>query len=127
MSIILTDKGRRFGGFTNLPWESPSSSILKANDPQAFIFSLDHKKKLTCHNQYNVMICHSNSGVCFGAGLDIFIKDKFSYSHSYCTSYGEKEGIFDSPFLTGNTGENKTFTPVEVEVYQVMKLQEEYI
>ena len=123
MSIILTDKGRRFGGFTNLPWESPPSPTSKSNDPQAFIFSLDHKTRLTCHEQSQVIRCRRNYGVCFGGGYDIYIAQNLS-SGSYSNfghSYGKNEGITNQHYLTGNI-ENFYFTPSEVEVYQVIKL-----
>jgi uncharacterized coiled-coil protein SlyX len=44
ITFIKTDNSRVFGGFTNLHWESRKSVTYKANDGQAFIFSIDHKK-----------------------------------------------------------------------------------
>ncbi len=125
MSVISTEKGRRFGGFTNLPWQSSSIGSYKGNDPEAFIFSLDHKTKLTCHQQEKVIYC--GSFVVFGGGLfgghDIYIADNFSGSYSNCgVSYGKNEGITDQHYLTGNEWNTHPFTPTELEVYQVIKL-----
>ena len=118
MAFISTDKSRRFGGFTTLPWDSPSSGTYKGNDPQAFIFSLDHQTKLTCNNQSSVIYCRNNYGVIFG-GNDIYITDNLeSNSGSNCSCYGKNEGITNKFYLTGNTNDIY-FTPVEVEVYQV--------
>ena len=58
-------------------------------------------------------------------GDDICICDNLSSdSYSSCGhSYGKNEGITDEYYLTGNTeADDKYFTPVEVEVYQVTKL-----
>ncbi len=103
-----------------MSWDS--SDTWKANDPQAFIFSLDHKTKLTCHDQQYVIYCGISQAVYFGYS-DIIIYDNLaSGSFSSCCSYGKNEGIAEEPYyLTGNT-EDCYFTPTEVEVYQVVKL-----
>lgn len=43
ISLIKTKKGRRFGGFSKAEWKN-ASIILEDNN--AFLFSLDNKKKI---------------------------------------------------------------------------------
>jgi hypothetical protein len=125
ITFIKTNKSRVFGGFTNLEWESPSSGTPKANDPQAFIFSIDTKTKLTCHDQRYVIYCNSSYGPTFGNGCDMAISNNWdsNNTHSNCgVSYGKNENITSKYYLTGITYNSTKFTPVEVEVYQVLKL-----
>jgi hypothetical protein len=121
ITIIKTNKSRVFGGFTTLDWDSTTG--YKANDLQAFIFSLDTKTKLTCHDQNRVIHCYSSNGPTFGGGADIYISNNWGSSYSKCGhSYGRNENITSPTYLTGNTDDSTPFTPVEVEVYKVLKL-----
>jgi hypothetical protein len=123
ITFIKTNKSRVFGGFTTLNWDSTTNNY-KTNDPQAFIFSLDTKTKLTCHNQNYVIYCNSSYGPTFGGGHDIWISNNWdSGTYSNCGySYGKNENITSPYYLTGNTDNSYAFTPVEVEVYQVLKV-----
>ena len=63
--------GNRFGGFTNLSWDSSGSG--KGHDNNAFLFSLNKNKKLTCNNQNCVIYCSKSFGPRFGGYSDILI------------------------------------------------------
>jgi hypothetical protein len=122
ITFIKTNKSRVFGGFTTLDWDSTSNGF-KTNDPQAFIFSLDTKTKLTCNDQDRVIHCYSSNGPVFG-WWDICITNNWdSNTSSKCGySYGKNENITSPHYLTGNTDNSTAFSPVEVEVYKVLKL-----
>jgi hypothetical protein len=114
ITFIKTNMSRVFGGFTNLQWGSTTSGICKANNPQAFIFSIDYNAKLTCHNQNYVIYCNSSFGPVFGSGKDISISNNWdSYTSCNCGySYGKNENITSKYYLTGNTDNSTCFTPV---------------
>lgn len=91
LSIIESEHGLRFGGFTTLTWESIDKGSWKENDPTAFIFSLTNMKKLRCITQSCVIYCNKDSNVVYGA--DIYIKNNFTSNdntsllgHSYDAS-----------------------------------------
>jgi hypothetical protein len=117
ITIIKATNGMRFGGYTTLLWE-PSIGTWKGNDPNAFIFSLDKKLKLTCNDQDYVIHSNSDYGPIFGAGFDIMVNPDFSSISSSNTphSYGKNEGV-ERYCLTGD---NSDFTPEEIEVYQII-------
>jgi hypothetical protein len=117
ITIIKATNGMRFGGYTTLLWE-PSSGTWKGKDPNAFIFSLDKKLKLTCNDQDYVIHNNSEYGPIFGAGFDIMVNTDFSNNCSSNTphSYGKSEGV-ERYCLTGNS---YNFTPEEIEVYQII-------
>lgn len=123
ITIIKSTIGRIFGGYTTLDWLSPPTSMYDAylgNDPDAFIFSIDNKTKLTCNYQERVICCNINYGPTFGDGFDIHVKDNLTCQSSSTIgySYGKNEKITSYTHLTGNTA-SAQFTPEEVEVYSV--------
>ena len=75
MTLVLTDKNRRFGGFTSILWNSTDN--YKA-DPQAFIFSLDNHEIYYPKDKKNgnAIYCHSNYGSTFGNGFDFYISNQ---------------------------------------------------
>lgn len=128
ITLCKTTSSKVFGGFTNLDWDSTSG--FKGNDPQAFIFSIDHKIKLTCHDQNKVINCRSIFGPTFGGG-DISIENyrgsistnSSSYSDSYSLcgiSYGKNENITSKFYLIGYANHSYNFIPEEIEVYSVI-------
>jgi hypothetical protein len=44
VSLISTEMGKLFGGFTSLSWSSPSVSDFK-KDEKAFVFSMTNRTK----------------------------------------------------------------------------------
>ncbi len=113
ITFIKTVKGKRFGGFTSLNWESQGE--YKMNDTSAFIFSLDYKKKLKNNDQNYIIYNNSAYGPFFGGGDDILIDNGHTKSCSTnLSSYGMNDG-YNGNYLTGE----RNFTPSEVEVYSV--------
>lgn len=105
ITLIETDTGRRFGGYSKLSWDSVED--FKGGDKTAFIFSLDKQVMLPINNVDNVIYCSSKSGPKFGSH-DITISDEFTknYNSYSCllNSYGDKEsyaGISTTTFMAG--------------------------
>ena len=83
LCIIENTIGYTFGGFTTLMWDR--SGKCKQNDPCAFIFSINNKKKYKCTDQSSCIGCHPSYGITFGGGLDIYIADNSaSNKSSHC-------------------------------------------
>ena len=75
ITIALTTKGYKFGGFTSLSWKNPNNGPGKNKgyeDKSAFIFSLNKKRKYYPKNNCNTYhVCMwSDRGPSFGAGND---------------------------------------------------------
>jgi hypothetical protein len=123
LTIIKSEHGNIFGGFTEKAWDSASRYV---TDPKAFIFSLVNKKnkpfKVMCTNGTNAIYCYSFFGPTFGYGFDICI---FSGSNSNKLSYSDFGSSYKHPdyqYITENesilAGSNRFQTP-EIEVFVV--------
>ena len=121
--VFEAENGRRFGSYSTVPWFSSTNiETYLIDDPFAFIFSFDKKRKFKITNQKYV-ISFSNDSINFGLGPDIFISDNFcsnnkNYSH-ILGSYGEgeqlEEGYSRNNYLVGLD----YFKISRAEVYQV--------
>lgn len=121
--IIESDKGKVFGGFTNIAWKAEPYWRYH-NDPDAFIFSLTHG---TVHHQ----IDNNNSSV--GHSMDWFIvfgnstagDDICIYRGPECQSYCMAESAYDMSNVTTHdrlsylSGSNRLFSIVNVELFRV--------
>ena len=115
LTIIKTDKGIRFGGFTTETWNCDKEC---KEDDKAFLFNLDIKKKFDIRqNAPFAIYCKSNFGPTFGEGFDLYLCDNYmglhgSYSN-FPISYGE--------WASGNelTLKHFNFNIADVEVYQI--------
>ena len=117
LTLVLTDKNRRFGGFTSILWNSTGN--YKA-DPQAFIFSLDNHEIYYPKDKKNEkgIYCDSNYGPTFGEGFDFYISnqcrsksdsyDNTSHEYSYNTK-GRKNVLVPE----------HNFKVIDYEVYQL--------
>ncbi len=85
LTIIKSEHGNIFGGFTEKAWNSSDKFY---EDQNAFIFSLVNKEnkpfKAMCTNGAKAIYCLSTHGPTFGGGYDIHIA---SDSNSNQTSY----------------------------------------
>lgn len=124
VSVIVSNNGKIFGGYTSESWGYGGSSGAYKYDATAFIYSLTHKAK--CATQKNTSYSiwdRSDCGPTFGGGNDIWIYDNCNtYTDNYCnpnhgdSSYALPPGA-DNTFLAGSYN----FTVTEIEVYQVIK------
>ena len=91
ITIALTTKGYKFGGFTSLSWKNPNNG--KGNnkyyeDKKAFIFSLNKKRKYYPKIGDNHHVCMwSDNGPSFGFGNDMQLHNNCIHnnnSYNYC-------------------------------------------
>ena len=124
VTIILTDKGFRCGGFISNEWKT--NCDYDKNDKNSFLFSIEKKE-----NYYNKDgFCnynHPNFGPCFGKGFDLCIGENVSnffttnkHYSEFPSSYGDK-GKSIKYALTGGF---KNFNVKDIEIYQVIAVDE---
>lgn len=119
LTIIKSDNDCIFGGFTFLPWDK--SNDYKEDDPTAFVFSLDKKKKFDCNNQNCVIYCHQSNLATFGGGCDIYVGNNNICYTSLGYSYGQGQTRNNCQLLiNGNSPTDEgRFKVKEMEVYLV--------
>ena len=116
--FIKTNKGVRFGGFTSVPYECPTTYKGKIDDT-AFIFSLDKRKTYEVEKGAKAICCYKNYGPVF-------------YGYEYCNIYlvGNLLNVEGNVAKKGDrynttedyeiNGGEKKFMAEEVEVFQVI-------
>jgi hypothetical protein len=124
VTIIKSRKGKLFGGFTPIPWESLNGQWTEDKELKTFLFSITHstKHKLLYANRATY---HLNLwGPYFGSGHDIYITDgcdnttenqaqlKYNYDISNLSS-GDKANV--ASYLAGEPN----FSVLEYEVYLI--------
>ena len=117
LTLIQTEEtNKRFGGFTEQPWES-SVSMFK-RDSKSFIFNLDDKLIQRPKGNAYAIWCDINYGPCFG-GHDISISDKcLQNKDSYIMS--DYMFTFKQPQIKQEHKSNASyFTVKEYEVYEI--------
>ena len=72
LTIIETDNGYKFGGFTPLDWEN-SNPYKEKKDDLTFLFSINQMKKFNKKKDGRSIYCNANYGPCFGVGSDLGI------------------------------------------------------
>ena len=130
LTIIKSDSGKVFGGFTPLAWQSDSNYV---NDEakESFLFSVTNKTKHPLFQNIIYAIYNNPSyGPTFGGGHDIYIStdcnmNSNSYSNfGYCykaidtTQYGTQSA---QSYLAGAYN----FKVVEYEVYEITPILRE--
>ena len=73
LTLIESERKRRFGGFTSLCWESSEIDNAKY-DEKAFLFNLDKKEIYPVKSFKDAIRCKKEWGPCFGRGKDIGIE-----------------------------------------------------
>ena len=111
--IIKTEKGRRFGGYTNEKWEGEDINKI---DNRAFLFSIDKHKVYNVKRNEEAIGCYKLNGPDF-CGWQIVIQDNF-LSKKQCYT-GEKEMNFKTEEDYELNGGEKYFGIEELEVFQV--------
>ena len=120
ITIALTTKGYKFGGFTSLSWKNPhcgKNGNRYYTDKNAFIFSLNKKRKYyPIVSDYSYHVCMwSDHGPSFGFGNDLTLRNNCLHnndSHNTCPS------TYQTEKYELNGGENN-FTVKDYEVYSI--------
>ena len=105
ITFVMSEKGKRFGGFTELAWDSSGGYKYSS---KGFIFSLDNQEiyysKIYSNdpndsefNKYHGIYCSINQGPSFGFGHDFYLSDNCnlndkSYNNTNCSydTHGKK-------------------------------------
>lgn len=113
LTIVKTDKGLRFGGYTEALW-NPLDTYGYRDDKEAFVFSLDLKKIYNSKNGVNAIIPNVHYGPVFGTGVFEINSLAFKNGGQSCPdpnySYSKNE-LTKGDFI---------FEVVEIEVYQIL-------
>eukprot|EP00347_Sterkiella_histriomuscorum_P017517 403349038 len=123
--FILSEFGEVFGGFTSVPWTSPSDYKYQS-DPSAFVFSLTKKSIHKQYRYYNNAVWHYKERLChFGYGYDIIISDDCDKNNgSYCNLGGTYEFHSGTQFETNEAQEHLggqfKFKVLEIAVFQLI-------
>ena len=124
LAFIKTKKGKKFGGFTTVPYQSSSTFKGKVDD-DAFIFSIDKKKTYEVDKGAKAVCSYKNYGPVFYGYeyCNIYLIGNFLSVEGNVAKKGDRYKTTEDYELNG--GEKK-FLAVEVEVYQVILKQIEH-
>ena len=107
LTIIQTDKGKKFGGFASKSWGVEGNTI-----DNTFMFSLSSMKKFERLNNEKAKWDGSNYGPVFGNGWDIYINETM-------TSGGEQSNNNNVFLQKYKFSDNGSLTIDEIEVFQM--------
>ena len=118
LTLISTNEGKKFGGFTPLEWKN-EGGFISDESLQTFIFSLNLNKKYDLKDlEKNAIKLDSNNGPNFGNG-DIIVYQNMKEGKTYAND--------KSTFLSDNNlelieqeGEQQSFNIKEIEIYKVI-------
>ena len=92
LSVIQSDNGRIFGGYTSKDWGKKDGNYsYYVEDDQAFIFSFDHKSKLKVKpdQKHEAIRNHHYLLSSFGGSGDLYTYDGKSYTKSNYSRLGK--------------------------------------
>jgi hypothetical protein len=117
----VKDTNLRCGGFTSLNWNAANSG--NVNDPTAFLFSLDQKKYYQSQGLKGIIRQGGGYGPCFGSSTSDELLVKGSIFMTACRSNPNRPYYSVPADPSGNsvlTGKKGSFTPDEIECFQVL-------
>ena len=119
ITIALTTKGYKFGGFTSLSWKNPHNGEncnKYYEDKNSFIFSLNKKRKYYSKIGYNNQVCMwSDRGPSFGGGNDMTLYNNCLHNNK---SYNKCPLTYQTEKYELNGGE-EYYTVKDYEVYSI--------
>jgi len=122
LTVILTDKGFRCGGFITKEWNT--SGEFNKNDTDSFLFSLERREKYMINKEGSTNYNHEKYGPTFGKGFDLVIGENSSNFFSsnqnwskFPNSYG---AVTDTNIKYALTGGYENFLVKEIETYEVV-------
>ena len=126
VTVILTDKGYRCGGFVTKEWNTYGD--FNKNDVDSFLFSLDKRKRYLISMEGSTSYNHPNYGPTFGRGFDLAVGENvssiFSSNQNSCkfpSSYGDNSDINLKCAITGGY---ENFLVREIETYEVVSTED---
>lgn len=125
VSLISSEQGKLFGGYSSIPWTSPIATEWKKDD-KAFIFSLTNRTKhVQVQNKQQALDHSKDYSVAFGRGHDFRISDNCNINNESYSNFGYTFSLPEGMVL--NSDEAKSYLAgtyqykvIEVEVYKVV-------
>ena len=111
--FVNTTKGRRFGGYSSIPWKNLNGGFER--DEENFIFSLDKQKKYIIQKPENAILTTSNY-FAFGEGCDFYVYNQCTSSTS---NYNNNIGTYNTTEKYELNGGEYYYTVSSYEVYQI--------
>ena len=108
LTLIETDKGYKFGGYTPLDWESHSGE--NKTDELTFLFSLNQMKKFTKITKDQSIYVGINYGPIFGGGNDLYFNKDMNIGSTHPSTFFQNRELIK--------GESN-FNVKELEVFKV--------
>ena len=117
ITIALTTSGNKFGGYTSLSWKKPSDSYKFYSDNNAFLFSLNKKKKYfqKKYGDVEAVYMWRNRGPSFGGGNDMTLNNNCLHNSS---SYNNCPYSYQTEKCELNGGEYN-YMVKDYEVYSI--------
>ena len=126
VTVILTDKGYRCGGFITKEWNT--SGEFNKNDVNSFLFSLERRENYLVNLDECTNYNDINYGPTFGKGFDLVVGEKVKNmlkSDKNWSKFPNASG--DNSYIFGNntnkgllTGGYENFLVREIETYEVI-------
>ena len=110
--FVKTTKGRRFGGYSSIPWKDLNGGFNR--DEKNFIFSLDKQKKYSIIKPEKAIQTHP-SYFAFGSGSDFLVNNNCTSNN---ISYNNNAGAYNTTENYELNGEYN-YTVSSYEVYQI--------
>ena len=111
--FVKTTKGRRFGGYSSIPWKNLNGGFER--DEENFIFSLDKQKKYIIQKPEDAIETHSVY-FAFGGGNDFYV---YNQCTSCTNNYNNNSGTYNTTEKNELNGGEQNYTVSSYEVYQI--------
>ena len=111
--FVKTTKGRRFGGYSSIPWKNLNGGFER--DEENFIFSLDKQKKYIIQKPEKAIQTYS-AYFAFGGGNDFHVDNQCTSSTN---NYNINTGAYNTTERYELNGGEQNYTVSSYEVYQI--------
>ena len=126
VTVILTDKGYRCGGFISKEWNK--SGEFNKNDVNSFLFSLDRREKYLVNLDECTNYNEQNYGPSFGKGFDLVVGENAEHFLKSDKNWSKfPNSLGNNSYIVGNintkgllTGGYEQFLVREIEIYEVI-------
>ena len=121
ITLIKTDNGRKFGGYISKDRLYGTNNETHVKDKNAFIFSVDKKKKFNIKDENTEAFTYSSiRGPNFTAKLGFYCNEDsgnmFNPKNSYTSKINPNYNSFNEYEFTGDN-----FKAVEIEIFKVIE------
>ena len=110
LTLIETDKGKKFGGYTPINWGINHNDSANKTDKITFLFSLNSMTQFTKCKEGKSIYSNKICGPSFGSGTDLYICNNMDEGNGNSGNYLENNELTDG---------EKNFKVKEIEVFKV--------